>query len=257
MTVRSVFSTYIIPITATVVIHSVLIASMMFSWASTSQKTVHVRPKFIEAKVVEFKPKATHTKQQAKPKKIDLTRQKQELEKKKMDAEVKRKADLKKKADRKKAEDKKLADKKKREKEALDKQKAEQARKQQLLKEQRQAEMDKALAEEDAMLLEEQYATEAQSYSALIAQRIEQKWSKPPSARRGMECKLRIQMLPTGRVVTVNLIKSSGNDAFDRSAIQAVQRADTFPEINKMSLELFEREFRQFTMTFSPQDSRL
>ena len=72
-----------------------------------------------------------------------------------------------------------------------------------------------------------------------------------------MECKLRLQLVPTGRVVNVNIIRSSGDDAFDRSAVQAVKRVESFPEIKQMSAELFERQFRQFTMTFSPEDSRL
>ena len=257
------FSNIFIPVLGTIVVHAFVFFFISGNWFGQDNTPKQVRPKFIEAKLVELKPKAKNIKTKKKPKKIDLTRKKLELEKKKI-AEQKKQADLKKKADaeakKKKADaeakKKKLAEQEQLKKEKLAKERAEKER-QQLLKEQQQAELDKALKEEEALLLEEQYATEAQSYVALIADRIEQKWSRPPSARKGMQCKLRLQLVPTGRVVNVSVISSSGNDAFDRSALQAVQRVESFPEIQQMSSGLFEREFRQFTMTFSPQDSRL
>jgi len=248
------FSNIFIPAVGTIVVHAFVLFFISGNWFGQDSTPKQIRPKFIEAKLVELKPKAKNIKAKKKPKKIDLTRKKLELEKKKL-AEQKKQADLKKKADA-EAKKKKLAEQEKLKKEQLAKEQAEKER-QQLLKEQQQAELDEALKEEEALLLEEQYATEAQSYVALIADRIEQKWSRPPSARKGMQCKLRLQLVPTGRVVNVSVISSSGNDAFDRSALQAVQRVESFPEIKQMSSGLFEREFRQFTMTFSPQDSRL
>lgn len=249
------FSNLFLPVLGTLVVHVAAFVLISGNWFLEDRKPVQVRPKFIEAKLVELKPKAKNIKTKNKPKKIDLTRKQQERDKQKKVAEQKRQDDLKKKADA-DAKKKKQAEKERLKKEQLAKEKAEQE-KQKKLQEERQKELDEALKEEEALLLEEEYAIEAQSYVALIADRIEQKWSRPPSARKGMLCKLRLQLVPTGRVVNVNIIQSSGNDAFDRSAVQAVKRAESFPEIKEMSLELFEREFRQFTMTFSPEDSRL
>ena len=127
----------------------------------------------------------------------------------------------------------------------------------QQLEQQKKADAEKKKIKEEQQRLEEAYATEAQSYSAIIRARIEQNWNKPPSARKEMQCVLRINLVPTGRVISVTVIKSSGNDAFDRSALQAVKQVEVFPEIKNMSLGLFESQFRQFTLTFSPEDSRL
>src|SRR5690606_4528896 len=98
-------------------------------------------------------------------------------------------------------------------------------------RQQEQQAFEQALAQEELQLAEQSYAVEAQSYMSAIAQRIEQNWSRPPSARNGMQCELRIQLVPTGRVVNVDVIKSSGDSLFDRSAVQAVKKAEQFPEV--------------------------
>jgi len=80
-------------------------------------------------------------------------------------------------------------------------------------------------------------------------------WSRPPSARNGMEAVLRVNLVPTGEVVDVVVARSSGNDAFDRSALTAVERAERF-QVPSESL-LFEKNFRSFTVLFRPEDLRL
>ena len=51
--------------------------------------------------------------------------------------------------------------------------------------------------------------------------------------------------------------RSSGDDAFDRSAVQAVHRAEPYTRLTELNAELFDEQFRQFTFTFNPQDLRL
>jgi colicin import membrane protein len=92
----------------------------------------------------------------------------------------------------------------------------------------------------------------AQSYRYGIYQRIVANWSRPPSARNGMEARLQVELVPTGEVVAVMLIESSGNTAFDHSAEAAVRKARRFevPQDNS----LFEKYFRRFTLLFKPED---
>ena len=63
-------------------------------------------------------------------------------------------------------------------------------------------------------------------------------------------------MIPTGEVVSVQVVKSSGNAAFDRSAVNAVQKAGAFPELQKLPNAEFERQFRRFRLIFRPEDLR-
>ena len=95
----------------------------------------------------------------------------------------------------------------------------------------------------------------AMAYVAQIQREIVQNWSRPPSARNGMEVLLRVLLIPTGEVVDVKVKDSSGNDAFDRSAVLAVTKARRFV-VPTDSLR-FERDLREFTVLFRPDDLRL
>ena len=94
------------------------------------------------------------------------------------------------------------------------------------------------------------------SFVSLIQRTVVNYWSRPPSARNGMECELSIQLIPTGEVVNVTLVRSSGNSAFDSSAINAVQKAGAFPELRNLPSREFEKNFRRLTLIFKPEDLR-
>ena len=105
-----------------------------------------------------------------------------------------------------------------------------------------------ALAQQQQQVKLEHDQQQVQSHSQQIRADIENKWSRPPSARNGMEVTLIIQLVPSGDLIDVQVLKRSGNDAFDNSAINAVRKVQTFnvPE----EYELFDREFRRITMSF-------
>ena len=77
-------------------------------------------------------------------------------------------------------------------------------------------------------------------------------WSRPLSARRSMSATILVELFPDGNLNSVGLIESSGNEAFDRSALAAVHRAGRFtvPEDS----DLFEERFRRLTLVFKPLD---
>ena len=119
------------------------------------------------------------------------------------------------------------------------------------------ADLARAVAEEEQQVEATATAEElAASYAALIQQTVVNYWSRPPSARNGMEALLAIQLIPTGEVVSVSVLKSSGSTAFDRSAINAVEKAGSFPELQKLPAREFEKTFRRFRLLFRPEDLR-
>ena len=93
------------------------------------------------------------------------------------------------------------------------------------------------------------------AYIGQIQRDIAQNWSRPPSARNGMEAILKVFLVPTGEVVDVQIAESSGNTAFDRSALVAVEKVDRFSV--PADSALFEQSFREFTLLFRPEDLRL
>ena len=117
-----------------------------------------------------------------------------------------------------------------------------------------------ALDDEEALLAAQRDALLVQDYAAYVKERIIQNWNRPPSARRGMEAVLSIQLLPAGQVVGVVVVKSSGSEAFDLSVQQAVKKVDRFEklrELYKSSPTVFESNFRQLRLVFRPEDLRL
>ena len=144
------------------------------------------------------------------------------------------------------AEEKKLEADKKRIKDARD-----------AKKRLREAEWEETLAQAEAQLEAEEDERAANSFRQVIQKRLSENWSRPPSARRGMETQIRIRLVPTGRVVGLTIIKSSGDIAFDRSVEQAVRKVDQFVELQTMDSRLFELKFRSVDVAFSPEDLRL
>ncbi|QSP96544.1 cell envelope integrity protein TolA [Marinobacter salinisoli] len=121
---------------------------------------------------------------------------------------------------------------------------AEQARKAEESEARRQAEAAAARAKEAQML------TEAEKYRALIYERVRREWYKPSSATEGLKTTLSITLLPTGELASVRMVGSSGNAAFDNTALSAARAVGRYPIPNDR--QTFEKYFRQFTLEFTP-----
>ncbi|TVZ38091.1 colicin import membrane protein [Alteromonadaceae bacterium 2753L.S.0a.02] len=243
---------YIIPISVSLALHAVVIVLLMVNWQSTTPPKKIATPRYIEAKLVELKPKTKKASAKKQPKIVDLTAKRREQEKEKKLAEQKRQRQIKQQQEA----EKKAADKKRREQEERDRLAQQERERDQQRKQRMQQEFEQALQEEQGLLLEDEYATQAQSYADVIRRRIEQNWSRPPSARNGMRCELTIDMVPNGRIIDVNIKTGSGSAAFDRSAIAAVKKVDVIPEVKDIPIAIFERHFRKFTLAFQPEDLR-
>lgn len=196
--------------------------------------------KIAQRKKADAKRKA-ESKRKAEAERLSLAKKK--ADQKKAD---KKKADQKKAEQRKLAEARRIADQAEREQQQ---QAEQQARQQQALKE-AQA---RAEAEQARQALAQQLVASA---SDVIRSGVQSQWRRPPSARNGMVVGVRIHLLPTGEVDDAYVIKSSGDDAFDRSAVNAVLRAERFPELQNIDPVVFDRNLRQISLEFRPEDLR-
>ena len=118
-----------------------------------------------------------------------------------------------------------------------------------------EADLMRAIAAEEGARAAVTDDEQVMAYIGQIQRDIAQNWSRPPSARNGMEAILRVFLVPTGEVVDVRIAESSGNTAFDRSALVAVEKVDRFAVPDDSAL--FEKSFREFTLLFRPEDLRL
>jgi colicin import membrane protein len=54
-------------------------------------------------------------------------------------------------------------------------------------------------------------------------------WTRPAGIPEGLSARVAVRLGPGGIVLSVQVARTSGNDAFDRSAVTAVRRADPLP----------------------------
>ena len=245
-----------VPLLITLFLHGLILAVILIEAPDSSPLVKRAVTKYIKAELVTLdKVKAKKpVKPKKKPKpKDDSKAKKQALAKKK--ALVKKRTEQKKAKQRQLLKNQQLAKQKKIEQKKQQQLAAQQE--QQRLKEQADQEFADAIEQENALIAAETDTQLANSYIALITDVIQRNWNRPPSARNSMETELALQLLPTGEVVSVNVVKSSGNSAFDRSAENAVLKAGRFPEIQQMPSRVFERHFRRLNLKFKPEDLRL
>lgn len=81
-------------------------------------------------------------------------------------------------------------------------------------------------------------------YKALIQQSINENWSVPAGINTALVTELLIRLAPDGTVIQVTVLKSSGNDLLDQSAIQAVQKASPLPVPDNLEAFHVLREIR-------------
>lgn len=264
----SLLEKYVAPASLSILLHGALLGFLFFGFAPAPKPPEVKMPNFVQAKLVKLEDQSKSQKPAEKPKVVDLTQKRKEQErlaqqkrqqeqKRKQEEAQKQKAEAERKQkERQKEAKEEAARKAKAEAERKAKAEAEKKQQEQLRKQREQQAFEAALEQEQAQLQEESYAVTAQSYMSAIAQRVTEKWSRPPSARNGMQCLLLIKLVPTGRVVSVDVLKGSGNTAFDLSAVQAVKSVEQFDEVKEMPPEVFERHYREFEFLFNPQDLR-
>ena len=66
-------------------------------------------------------------------------------------------------------------------------------------------------------------------FVGLIGEKVQRNWIQPPTSRVGLSCVVQVQLLPSGDVVSVQIVQSSGDAVFDRSVEAAVYRAAPLP----------------------------
>ncbi|KPK40160.1 MAG: hypothetical protein AMJ69_03460 [Gammaproteobacteria bacterium SG8_47] len=146
----------------------------------------------------------------------------------------------------------------KRKAEEEERRKAEEARqRQEEARKRREAEeaLKAQMAAEEQQRLADARRAQAMStidkYRVLIEAKVRQNWLVPPSAQQGMVCVLSVRLIPSGDVVSVQILESSGDAVFDRSVENAVRKASPLP-LPPAELGLYD-EFRELRFPFELQ----
>lgn len=81
-------------------------------------------------------------------------------------------------------------------------------------------------------------------------------WKSPETSNDTLETIVNIRLVPTGRMVGVNIIKSSGNNSFDKRIEMALFKVEQFKGLISMDSKMFEENFRSLQLRFS-SDNRV
>lgn len=200
-------------------VHVILLGLITLNWHWTSASNLPVN--VIQARVI------TEKQLQAKPAAVDLERKKAQQRKREIAI---RKAER---LNKQKVAKKRAATRRKAAAATRHKQ-AQQRLQQQLAAE--EAERGKSVRLAAAQ-------KKAAKYLDLIGLKVSSKWQRPPGSSGDAYCILRVRITPGGRVLSVSIIRSSGDPVFDRATENAIYLAEPLPVPN--DTEVFEilREF--------------
>jgi colicin import membrane protein len=94
--------------------------------------------------------------------------------------------------------------------------------------------------------------TDVEKYSYLIQRQVRENWKRPKNINQSLKTEIQINLVPTGEILSASVIKSSGNNAFDESAMSAILKVKSFEGLT-MQMQLFDQHFRKFTLVFTPE----
>ena len=94
--------------------------------------------------------------------------------------------------------------------------------------------------------------TDLEIFSSMIKSQVMENWKRPTNLSSNLKTEIQITLVPTGEILSSKIINSSGNRAFDDSALTAISRLKSFDGLN-MQMNLFVQHFRKFILIFSPE----
>lgn len=271
------FNGYPISVFLAVLLHGAVLGALLLFQQAESDVLDVVRPPAVKALLVSENPQARNERvqqqnlqqqrereqqEQARQQREQQQREQQErerqeqLQQQQQQQEQARQAQLRQERERAEQERAEQQRQEQRRQEEARRQEQERLEQQRLQEAERERQEAQAQAQADAAAGEaaETEAELTMAYTAVIHDLVQRNWSRPPSARNDMTAVLRIRLVPTGDVVDVEIVRSSGDAAFDRAAENAVRAVGRFTELQGMPPRMFERSFRSLLLTFRPED---
>jgi colicin import membrane protein len=271
----TVFNGYPLSVVLAVLLHVSVVGALLYFQQADTEVIDIVRPPSVKALLVNENPQARNEQVQQRQAQQERD-QRAERERQEQQRQEAAQAEQRREQEERQAEEQRVAERQQQDQERRQTEQR-QAEQQRVAEEQRQREAEERRQQEVAAEQERQRQEQAQAqalaqqeadsrelaetdaelvmaYSAVIHDLVQQYWSRPPSARNGMVVVLRIRMVPTGDILDVAIVQSSGDFAFDRAAESAVLKVNRFTELQGMDPRLFDRNFRTFLLTFRPQD---
>lgn len=88
---------------------------------------------------------------------------------------------------------------------------------------------------------------------SILGKRLSSNWYKPAGVTDELSALIQLKMSRDGKVATARIGKSSGNSAFDTSALSAVQSIGAIEEVRQLSDADFQKAYASRYIQFTPQ----
>ncbi|MGI9283160.1 MAG: TonB family protein [Endozoicomonas sp.] len=264
---HKLFQGYGFAVVISILLHILILGLLSWNWSSEDELRI-VPPRSIKASVVEVtqpksKPPAPKPVVDAAKSVEDSAQKARELAEQKRRQEARRQAEIKKQkelalkkeqAAKDKAKKEEAARKERERRERLAEEERKKRQQEDLLRQLEQERVAREQAQAAAAEQAEKDQSEVGYYQQLLGGLIAQNWNRPPSARNGMVALVQLSLSPYGDLLEVRLLEGSGNEAYDRSVVQAIQKAAPFPELKKLERRVFDNNFKRVNFRFRPED---
>lgn len=249
---------YTLAIVVSLLLHGSIGLLLLWKWPEP-ERIMEPAPKHVTAEVIQVESaaekerKAKIEKQRRQNERAAQQRKKQQELKAKQQAEAQRK-------EQQAIKEKQALEKRAKEKAAQEQKKIEQEKQRQ---QQEESLFENLLKEENLREQKEQQEAQRQAdervaamvteFTDQIRAHVSSYWSYPSVVKPSDEVTVNISLVPTGEVVNVQLVKGSGNALLDSSVLQAIRKSSPLPV--PKDIRVFEKDFRNFKMTFRPENA--
>ena len=112
--------------------------------------------------------------------------------------------------------------------------------------------LDEYLEVEKQQDLSQKKLDKVEQISLQVIKDIEGIWVRPNRLKKGMYADFSLRIDRSGIIKEVNIMKTSGNDAFDRAAMNAIKKYKKIKGMDKIDEETYRIYFSNFILRFNP-----
>ena len=114
--------------------------------------------------------------------------------------------------------------------------------------------LDEYLKVEQQQDISKKKLDKVEQISLQVIKDIEGIWVRPNSLKKGMYADFSLIIDRSGIIKEVNIVRTSGNDTFDRAAMKAIKKYRKIKGMDKSDEETYKIYFANFTLRFNPDD---
>ena len=114
--------------------------------------------------------------------------------------------------------------------------------------------LDEYLKMEQQQDISKKKLDKVEQISLQVIKDIEGIWVRPNSLKKGMYADFSLRIDRSGIIKEVNIMRTSGNDTFDRAAMNAIKKYKKIKGMDKIDEETYRIYFANFILRFNPDD---